>query len=60
MIPLIKFIVFVKTILQKIMETMKHQVLVKYYITNKLNTKIQKVKQKRRRMNRVLQFFMSN
>ena len=51
---------FVKTTLQKIMEIMKHQVLVKYYITNKLNTKIQKVTQKRRRMIRVLQFFMSN
>ena len=34
---------------QNIMEIMKHQVLVKYYITNKLNTKIQKVKQKKER-----------
>ena len=35
---------------------MKQQVWVKYSITNIFNIKIQKVKQKRRRMNQVLQF----
>ena len=34
---LINFTIFVKIILQNIMEIMEHQVLVKYYITNKLN-----------------------
>ena len=51
---------FVEIILKTIMVIMKQQVWVKYSITNILNIKIQKVKQKRRRINRVLQFFMSN
>ena len=51
---------FVEIMLKKIMVIMKQQVWVKYSITNLLNIKIQKVKQKIRRMNRVLQFFMSN
>ena len=55
-----KFMKFVEIILKKIVVIMKQQVWVKYSITNILNIKIQKVKQKRRRMNRVLQFFMSN
>ena len=46
--------------LEKIMVIMKQQVWVKYSITNISKIKIQKVKQKRRRMKRVLQFFMSN
>ena len=52
--------IFVETTLQNIMVIMKHQVLVKYSTTNKSNIKIQKIKQKRRTMNRVLQFFMLN
>ena len=55
-----KFMIFVEIILKKILVIMKQQAWVKYSITNISNIKIQKVKQKRRRMNRVLQFFMSN
>ena len=36
----------------------KQQVWVKFFFMNISNIKIQKVKQKRRRMNRVLQFFI--
>ena len=51
---------FVEIILKKLLAIMKQQVWVRFFFKNISNIKIQKVKQKRRRMNQVLQFFMSN